>query len=154
MDSTVDDSSSSSTWGGRTVETASVAAELRRLDEEVEQEFGSSVELDGSSRASSNANAAARAGAGAPTLADPGPYRGNVESRTIQADNELRAVIAKLAESKQALQQLQVAAAAAQDKSRAAYEELDHVVGVITQVGGLKWGIEGVISHSGQPRCC
>jgi hypothetical protein len=185
----MDDDDSGATWGGRTVESSAVAAELENLDQEIQREFGNNIsgltsdDLVASSsplpqhgrhqphqpththaqhtrprqpRAQPHnhlpspqqkppqheplppASASASAVSSALSVAAlPPPYRGNVENRTLQAEEELKTVNAKLGESRQALSELQAAAAKAQERSSLAYKELEHVAGVIAEVSDI-----------------
>lgn len=131
-------SESGSSWGAesRTVESSAVAAELQNLDEEIRMEFGGDAaaeeEGDDDPRDSLPEKQADNRVDSVP--APLSPYKGNVETRVLQADAELRSVLAKVTESKNVLAEVQRAAAAAQEKSDASAAELEHVVGVISEV--------------------
>ena len=129
-------SESGSSWGAesRTVESSAVAAELQNLDEEIRLEFGGEVSVE-EEEAAEDSSFIKQADSRVDSVSAPlSPYKGNVETRVLQADAELRSVLAKVAESKSVLAEVQRAAATAQEKSEESAAELEHVVGVISEV--------------------
>ena len=122
------DGGSSYAWDRDTVESSAVAAELENLDAEIQRELGD-LEPTGENEDSNNYQATSDS-----TAVDPGPYEGNVETRLLQAEAELRNIKAKIGESNEALREVQAAAEVASEKAHASQLELQHVVGVIAEV--------------------